>query len=557
MKLNFTTRMLKGTICLLALVALATPSAKAQALKVLHSSTASEGQVPADGHLLRDTSGNLYGASYNPSIETVYAFELINSSGTYSGKILSAFANITNSSGVKPNLVIDGSGNLYGISTNGGAHNSGTVFELVNSSGTYSENLLYNFASFPTDGYFPSALIMDEFGNLYGTTTDGGTYGYGTVFELVNSSGTYSGKLLHSFSAPNGCGGDGASPTAGLVLDPSGNIYGATQSGGANGYGIVFEIAPFSGVAYETATTLTSSPNPVTVSDGVGFAAAVASSSGFLPTGNISFSSGATPLGTSPLVCGNATLGVEDLDSLGIGAHAVTAQYIPDVPAFAPSSKSLIQTVNLAGVAVTGGSNTFTGNQMINGTVNATSITGNGANLTSISPSNISSGTAGINITGNAATATTAGIAADATELGGVIASRYARLDVGNNLTGSQTIAGDMSVTGNSSATGTLTIGNGGTAITEHLSMTINPTFSAPKPGNTCSSASFPFPRASDGDTIALGVPNSRIEGSLAYTAWVNAADAITIRACAFPSDQALLKRGFGSGAIRVDLWKH
>jgi hypothetical protein len=150
-----------------------------------------------------------------------------------------------------------------------------------------------------------------------------------------------------------------------------------------------------------------------------------------------------------------------------------------------------------------------------------------------------------------------AGIATDTTELGGVMASRYARLDTGNNFTGTQTVAGDLSVTGNSSTKGPLTIGNGGTAITKHLSMTFNPNFNAPMGGGFCSSATFAFTGASDGDTIALGVPNSRMNGSLVYTAWVSAADTITIRLCAFPPDQELLKTSSGLGAIRVDLWKH
>jgi uncharacterized repeat protein (TIGR03803 family) len=88
-------------------------------------------------------------------------------------------------------LVMDASGNLYGTTEAGGTSGVGTVFELVNSSGSYSEKVLYSFTNSGGDGLYPIAgLIMDASGNLYGTTLEGGTSGDGTVFELVNSSGT-------------------------------------------------------------------------------------------------------------------------------------------------------------------------------------------------------------------------------------------------------------------------------------------------------------------------------------------------------------------------------
>jgi uncharacterized repeat protein (TIGR03803 family) len=130
-------------------------------------------------------------------------------------------------------VIMDGNGNLYGTTIWGGADSGGTVFEV---SATGTETVLHNFSGTP-DGWEPSAgLVMDKDGNLYGVTYFDGAYGYGMVFEL-SANGTET--ILHSFS---GSGTDGANPEAGLVMDKKGNLYG-TDQGGANGYGTVFELS--------------------------------------------------------------------------------------------------------------------------------------------------------------------------------------------------------------------------------------------------------------------------------------------------------------------------
>ncbi len=110
------------------------------------------------------------------------------------------------------------------------------------------ENVLYSFKDDGADGAEPYAsLIPDHAGNLYGTTDAGGTYGYGTVFELTpGANGTWTEAVLYSFCAVGGCA-DGASPLASLILDGAGNLYGTTYSGGANGGGGVFQLAPEAG----------------------------------------------------------------------------------------------------------------------------------------------------------------------------------------------------------------------------------------------------------------------------------------------------------------------
>jgi uncharacterized repeat protein (TIGR03803 family) len=142
-------------------------------------------------------------------------------------------------------LIFDGQGNLYGTAYLGGAHGDGTVFELVpKTGGEWTERVLHSFNSNGKDGWAPrSKLVFDASGNLYGTTQGGGAYGEGMAFELTpKAGGGWAEKVLHSFN-----GKDGYAPFAGLFLDGQGNLYGTTYSGGAYGWGTVFELTPRAG----------------------------------------------------------------------------------------------------------------------------------------------------------------------------------------------------------------------------------------------------------------------------------------------------------------------
>jgi uncharacterized repeat protein (TIGR03803 family) len=131
-------------------------------------------------------------------------------------------------------LVADATvGNLYGTTEQGGAYGFGVVFKLT-PGGT--ETVLYSFTG-GSDGAYPVAsLIRDKAGNLYGTTEEGGASGDGVVFK-VTPGGTES--VLHSFG-----GSDGAFPVASVIMDGSGNLYGTTAEGGAGNLGVVFKLAP-------------------------------------------------------------------------------------------------------------------------------------------------------------------------------------------------------------------------------------------------------------------------------------------------------------------------
>jgi uncharacterized repeat protein (TIGR03803 family) len=141
-------------------------------------------------------------------------------------------------------LIFDAAGNLYGVTGTGGPQTGGTVFKLTPSgSGTWSAKPLHDFITGPTDGQSPRASVtFDAAGNLYGTTYWGGTYNGGTVFELIpQSNGSWKEKQLHSFG---GTTADGQNPTAGVILDAAGNLYGTTFIGGSSNYGTVFELSP-------------------------------------------------------------------------------------------------------------------------------------------------------------------------------------------------------------------------------------------------------------------------------------------------------------------------
>src|SRR6267378_1166542 len=126
-------------------------------------------------------------------------------------------------------------GNFYGTTSQGGASNAGTVFQLT-PAGTLT--VLYTFTGGTTDGATPNAgLIQATDGNFYGTTVNGGAFSTGTVFQLT-PAGTLT--VLHEFAG----GTDGAAPVAGLIQAADGNFYGTTTQGGASNAGTVFQLTP-------------------------------------------------------------------------------------------------------------------------------------------------------------------------------------------------------------------------------------------------------------------------------------------------------------------------
>ncbi|HWY20148.1 MAG TPA: choice-of-anchor tandem repeat GloVer-containing protein [Candidatus Acidoferrum sp.] len=217
------------------------------------------GKVSGDGTtpygtLLIDASNNLYGTTYSGGAYgggTV--FEVTPGAGpNWPETILYNFGNGTDGANPHGALIFDALGNLYGTTSTGGANGAGTVFELTPiGGGAWSEAILYSFIG-GTGGSDPNgSVIFDSSGNIYGTTVSGGSYGGGAAFELIKSEG-YRFKILHNFGGFS----DGANPHGGLVLDAFGNLYGTTTNGGGHnnpvhfGGGIVFELSPGGGEAW-------------------------------------------------------------------------------------------------------------------------------------------------------------------------------------------------------------------------------------------------------------------------------------------------------------------
>jgi uncharacterized repeat protein (TIGR03803 family) len=213
--------------------------------EVLHSfkSNGKDGINPYAG-LVFDRVGNLYGTTYGGGTHgdgTVFELTL-NAKGRWTEKILHSFSN-SDGDGFGPltGLIIDRAGDLYGTAQ-GGTYNHGMVFELMPlSGGGWTEKVLYSFSNSGKDGDFPSAgVIMDANGNLYGTTGFGGNYNYGTAFELTpKADGHWTEKMLYMFDSE-----DGNFPSGGLIFASEGDLYGTTQEGGAYNYGVAFELKP-------------------------------------------------------------------------------------------------------------------------------------------------------------------------------------------------------------------------------------------------------------------------------------------------------------------------
>jgi len=234
-------------------VLLITPNVVAQQESVLYSfnPTLKQGVNP-QSNLIFDAAGNLYGTTYSGGVNSCFdlpeycgtVFELSpNGDGGWTEKTLHNFGQGNDGSSPTAGVIFDKVGNLYGTTSMGGAYGYGTVFELSpTKAGGWSEKVLHHFAYNGTDGIYPYAgLVLDAEGNIYGTTGNGGTFDAGTVFELSPAGdGTWAETILHSFVEN---GREGVSPWSSLIADSSGNFYSTTAGGGVYGFGTVFEIS--------------------------------------------------------------------------------------------------------------------------------------------------------------------------------------------------------------------------------------------------------------------------------------------------------------------------
>jgi uncharacterized repeat protein (TIGR03803 family) len=208
---------------------------------IVHSFSGPDGQFPLGGVIFYK-GGNLYGTTYQGGangVGTIY--ELTKAGSGWTESLLHSFANGGEGSYPVAGLIFDQSGNLYGAAANS-ANGGGTVFEMTPSHGSWTYSVIYSFRyTGQSNVCGPQGnLVMDAAGNLYGTTYCDGAYNLGSVFKLTPSNGSWTYTALHDFSG----GSDGSKPVSNVIFDASGNLYGTASAGGAQGFGVVWDITP-------------------------------------------------------------------------------------------------------------------------------------------------------------------------------------------------------------------------------------------------------------------------------------------------------------------------
>lgn len=239
---------------------------------------AGDGENPVAG-VSFDSLGNVYGTTkYGGASAYGTVFEL-----PTKGKgdiVLHSFVGGTDGQNPEAAVAFDNLGNLYGTTFSGGNNSNGTVFKLTKGTkGTFAESVLYSFAGGPDDGANPTAeVIIDNLGDLEGTTSSGGN-GLGTAFQLTNTNGTYTEEVLYSFTGES----DGSNIQGGLAGDAfDGNLYGVAHNSGAEDGGTVFELTPPAMGGAWTESTLYSF-NSFSGTDGYGPSASLSNPGGALP----------------------------------------------------------------------------------------------------------------------------------------------------------------------------------------------------------------------------------------------------------------------------------
>jgi uncharacterized repeat protein (TIGR03803 family) len=200
---------------------------------VLHSFTGgpNDGSYPSSAGFYMDAKGNLYSVASQGGTSGEGVLYKLGPKGKLT--VLHSFtAGTTDGCYPYGTPAVDANGNMYGGTGGCGTSNMGVVWK-VSKNGT--ETILHNFSG-ASDGQSPLAgVILDADGNIYGSTNTGGASGFGTAFE-IHKNGKFT--LLHDFTG----GTDGKYLYGGLILDPEGRVYGTTINGGTGGYGTVWRI---------------------------------------------------------------------------------------------------------------------------------------------------------------------------------------------------------------------------------------------------------------------------------------------------------------------------
>lgn len=210
-----------------------------------------DGADPVDrGSLVFDKAGNLYGttkANGQFGYGTVFELTPLVSSETWTETTLYSFGSGIDAQNPDFGLTMFGNA-LYGATSHGGKSGAGAIFKLtppIKAGGAWTETVLYSFTSGSDGGGPPASPTVSSTGVLYGTAGEGGLYGNGVVYQLsppAKGSSEWTETVLHNF--PEGTD-DGVAPSAGVILDKQGALYGTTYySSGPFPFGLVFKLAP-------------------------------------------------------------------------------------------------------------------------------------------------------------------------------------------------------------------------------------------------------------------------------------------------------------------------
>ena len=212
----------------------------------------SDGSEP-QGQLVIDKKGVLYGTtefggtprSGCQGFGCGTLFQLIPpsvSGGVWTKRTVHAFSGGTD--GSYPAGLVLASDTLYGAANSGGAYGSGNIYSITFSGGGFTQSVIYNFNASLGDAGFPYNLFRDSLGNLYGTSTYGGAYGLGSIYELsppTSAGGAWTEQVL--YSSPN-FSSKGYEPGFSLAIDSQGSLWGTMTLGGASSYGAIYRLHP-------------------------------------------------------------------------------------------------------------------------------------------------------------------------------------------------------------------------------------------------------------------------------------------------------------------------
>ena len=227
-----------GTVFMIA----KTASGYASTPITLVSFNGANGSQPVINPIM-DSKGDLFGTTWGGGANGCgVIYEIVKAASGYASTP-TILANLGGAEGayLSGSLVMDANGNLFGTTRYGGAYGDGTIFELAKTVGGYASKITTLLTFNGTNGAsMAGTLVMDGTGDLFGVTTSGGAFGHGTVFELQKSAIGYASTTI---SLVDFSGINGSKPMGSLAFDANGNLFGTTSQGGTTGNGTVFEIS--------------------------------------------------------------------------------------------------------------------------------------------------------------------------------------------------------------------------------------------------------------------------------------------------------------------------